>query len=102
MDFYSFSFGEMQVAQADASSPEVVAMDVRLAFRDPETKAAHLVTVQVHVSGGADMTIANVQQEAFEKALRTMRAAAANCEGKTPDQLQEASEKQLITASSPS
>ncbi len=29
MEFYSFSFGDMQVAQADASSPEIVAMDVR-------------------------------------------------------------------------
>ena len=102
MDFYSFSFGEMQVAQADASSPEVVAMDVRLAFTDPETKAAHLLTVQVHVSGGADMTIADVQQVAFEKALRTVQAAAAYCEGKSPAQLEEASEKQLIAANQPS
>lgn len=77
-------------------------MDVRLAFTDPETKAAHLLTVQVHVSGGADMTIADVQQEAFEKALRTVQAAAAYCEGKSPAQLEEASEKQLIAANKPS
>jgi hypothetical protein len=99
MDFYSFSFGDMQVAQADASSPEIVAMDVRLAFRDSETKGAHLLTVQVQVPGGADSTIADVQQEAFEKMLQILQAATAYCQGKTPNQLKEASEKQLISTS---
>ncbi len=72
-----------------------------MAFRDPTTKGAHLLTVEVQVPGGADRTIAEVQEEALEKAQQVLRAAAAYCEGRTPDQLKEASEKQLIATSKP-
>ena len=102
MDFYSFSFGEMQVAQADASSPKIVAMDVRVAFSDPKTKGAHLLTVHVQVPDGADMTIDDLQKEAFRTAQQVLRVAVRHCEGKTPEQLKETSEKQLIATNAPS
>ena len=45
MEFYSFRFGEMKVAQADAASPKTMAVEMKLGFKNPERHTVEAIAL---------------------------------------------------------
>ncbi|KAA2234758.1 hypothetical protein [Salinarimonas soli] len=102
MEFYSFSFGDMKVAQADQDSPKLVAVDVTIGFKADDTHTVQAVEARVTIPHQADLTLDGMQQAAFERVHSLLCAAAEQCSERTHAELAAASETQLIrTASSP-
>lgn len=93
MEFYSFRFGEMKVAQADAASPKTMAVEMRLGFRAPERHTVESVAVTVHVPHDPDKTVSAAEKEAYRLAQELLRAAADHCAARTCAELCEETEK---------
>ncbi len=96
MEFYSFSFGEMKVAQADKAAPALMAMDITFGFKAPDTKTVQTLELRVSVPHDPDRTIAQTQQAAYERAGEILRAAAEQCATRGHEDLAAASESQLV------
>jgi hypothetical protein len=93
MEFYSFRFGEMKVAQADAASQKIMAVEMRLGFKSPERHTVESVAVTVHVPHDPDKTVSAAEKEAYAVAQELLRLAADYCAGKTCAELCEETEK---------
>ena len=100
MEFYSFSFGDVRVVQADQASPKLVAVDVTFAFKVEDTHTVQVVEVRVMIPHQVDLTSDSMQQAAFERTRALLQAAAEQCATKTHTELAAASEPQLIQAGS--
>jgi hypothetical protein len=93
MEFYSFRFGEMKVAQADAASPKTMAVEMKLGFRDPERHTVEAVAVTVHVPHDPDKSVSAAEKDAYALAQELLRAAADHCAGKSCAELVEETER---------
>ncbi|HEX8168163.1 MAG TPA: hypothetical protein VF601_20540 [Beijerinckiaceae bacterium] len=93
MEFYSFRFGEMKVAQADAASPKTMAVEMRFGFRDPERHTVEAVAVTVHVPHDPDKTVSAAEKEAYAVAQELLRTAADHCAPRSCAELVEETEK---------
>jgi hypothetical protein len=103
VEFYSFSFGEMSIAQADEASPKLVAVEATIGFKAEDTQTVQVVEVRVMIPHREDLGHDEMRQAAYERVRLLLRAAADHCVEKTHAELAAASEPQLIRAgSSPS
>jgi hypothetical protein len=93
MEFYSFRFGDMKVAQADSSTPKVMAVEVCLGFKAPGQHTVESVTLTVHVPHDPDKTVSAAEKEAFAIAQKLLRAAADHCATRDVERLCEETEK---------
>ncbi len=93
MDFYSFRFGEMKVAQADAASPKTMAVEMTLGFKAPERHAVETIDLTVHVPHDPDKTVSAAEQEAYRYAQQLLKAAADYCGSRDAQQLGEETER---------
>jgi hypothetical protein len=93
MEFYSFRFGEMKVAQADAASQKTMAVEMKLGFRAPEKHTVEAVSVTVHVPHDPDKTVSAAEKEAYAVAQELLRVAADHCATRTCAELCEETEK---------
>src|SRR3954468_17225361 len=62
MEFYSFRFGEMKVAQADAASPKTMAVEMKLGFKNPERCTIEAIAVTVHVPHDPDKSVSAAEK----------------------------------------
>ena len=79
MEFYSFRFGDMKTAQADASSQKTIAVEMSFGFKAPDPATVEAITLTVHVPHAADKTLGGTEEEAYRQALALLRAAADYC-----------------------
>jgi hypothetical protein len=93
MDFYSFRFGDMKVAQADAASPKTMAVEIKLGFKVPEQHTVESLALTVHVPHDPDKTVSAAEAEAYRLAQQLLRAAADYCASRDVKQLCEETEK---------
>ena len=93
MEFYSFRFGDMKVAQADAASPKTMAVEMKLGFKVPERHTVESVTLTVHVPHDPDKTVSAAEQEAYRLAQQLLRKAADHCAARDIKQLCDETEK---------
>jgi hypothetical protein len=93
MEFYSFRFGEMKVAQADAASQKTMAVEMKLGFRNPERHTVEAIAVTVHVPHEPDQTVSAAEKEAYAIAQELLRTAADYCAGKSCAELCEETER---------
>ena len=93
MDFYSFRFGDMKVAQADAGSPKTMAVEMKMGFKVPEQHTVEGIAITVHVPHDPDKTVSAAEAEAYRLAQRLLRAAADYCAPRDVKQLCEETEK---------
>jgi len=93
MDFYSFRFGDMKVAQADAASPKTMAVEIRLGFKAPERHTVETVMLTVHVPHDPDKTVSAAEQEAYRLAQTLLKTAADYCAARDVKQLCDETEK---------
>ena len=93
MQFYSFRFGDMKVAQADASSPKSMAVELNFGFKDPERHTVEALKITVHVPHDPDKTVSATEQEAFALAQKLLNAAAQHCASKSVKDLCDETEK---------
>jgi hypothetical protein len=93
MNFYSFRFGDMKVAQADPASPKTMAVDIRLGFKCPERHTVETVMLTVHVPHDPDKTVSAAEQEAYRLAQTLLKTAANYCASRDVKQLCEETEK---------
>ena len=93
MQFYSFRFGDMKVAQADPSSPKTMAVEVHLGFKDPDKHMVESLNLTVHVPHDPDKTVSATEQDAYGKAQKLLSAAAQYCASKSIKDLCDETEK---------
>ena len=93
MNFYSFRFGDMKVAQADAGSPKTMAVEMTLGFKAPDQHTVETIMLTVHVAHDADKTVSAAEQDAYRAAQGLLRAAADYCASKDVKQLNDETEK---------
>ena len=93
MNFYSFRFGDMKVAQADPASPKTMAVDMRLGFKAADRHTVETVMLTVHVPHDPDKTVSAAEQEAYRLAQTLLRTAADYCASRDVKQLCEETEK---------
>ena len=93
MDFYSFRFGDMKVAQADAATPKTMAVEIKLGFKVPEQHTVESLALTVHVQHDPDKTVSAAEAEAYRLAQQLLRAAADYCASRDVKQLCEETEK---------
>ena len=93
MQFYSFRFGDMKVAQADPASPKMMAVEVNLGFKDPDRHTVEALKLTVHVPHDPDKTVSATEQDAYRKAQRLLSAAAQHCASKSIKELCDETEK---------
>ena len=93
MEFYSFRFIEMKVAQADAASPQMMAFDIGLGFKAPGQHTIEAITLTVHVPHDPDKTVSAAEKEAYAIAQKLLRAAADHCATRDIQQLCDETEK---------
>ena len=93
MDFYSFRFGDMKVAQADAASPKTMAVEIRFGFKAPDQHTVETIQLTVHVPHDPDKTVSAAEQEAYRVAQRLLRTAADYCASRDIKQLCDETEK---------
>lgn len=93
MQFYSFRFGDMKVAQADPSSPKMMAVEVNLGFKDPDQHAVEALKLTVHVPHDPDKTVSATEQDAYRKVQNLLSAATHYCASKSIKELCEETEK---------
>jgi len=93
MDFYSFRFGDMKVAQADAGSPKTMAIEMTLGFKAAERHAVETIELTVHVPHDPDKSVSAAEGEAYRIAQQLLRAAADHCASRDAKQLCEETEK---------
>jgi len=93
MKFYSFRFGDMKVAQADAGSPKTMAVEMNLGFKAPEGPTIETIVLTVHVPHDPDKTVSAAEQEAYRLAQTLLKAAADYCASKDLKQLGDETEK---------
>ncbi len=93
MDFYSFRFGDMKVAQADAASPKTMAVEMRLGFKVPERHTVESIALTVHVPHDPDKSVSAAEQEAYRLAQQLLRTAADHCAARDIKQLCDETEK---------
>jgi hypothetical protein len=96
VDFYSFSFAETKVAQADADSPKVVGVGVHLAFKTSDTQTLQTVDLHVLLPHDPERTMAAVEEEAYERARQVLVAAAELVGRQSAADLLAASAKRVI------
>ena len=87
MQFYSFRFGDMKVAQADPASAKTMAVEVNLGFRDPDQHTVESLNLTVHVLHDPDRSVSATEQEAYQAAQRLLGAAAVYCVSRTIQEL---------------
>jgi microcystin degradation protein MlrC len=87
MQFYSFRFGDMKVAQADAASPKLIAVEMSFGFKAADAPAVGELAVTVHVPHDEAKTVAATQKEAYAAAGRLFEAAAELLQTKSADDL---------------
>src|SRR5829696_6829727 len=83
MEFYSFRFGEMEVAQADAASPKTMAVEMKLGFKNPERHTVEAIAVTVHVPHDPDKSVSAAEKAAYgiaQALLESARAGSARTE----------------------
>jgi hypothetical protein len=100
VEFYSFSFGDMEIAQADENSPKLVVVNVTFGFKAEDTHTVQVVEARVMIPHQADATPDGMQQAAYERTRTLLRAAADQCAAMGHGELTAASEPQLIQAGS--
>ena len=93
MEFYSFRFIDMKVAQADTATPKVMAVEIGLGFKAPGQHTVESVTLTVHVPHDPDKTVSAAEKEAYATAQKLLRAAAEHCATRDIQQLCDESEK---------
>ena len=93
MNFYSFRFGDMKVAQADPASPKTMAVDIRLGFKAGDRHTVETVMLTVHVPHDPDKTVSAAEAEAYRLAQQLLRAAADYCASRDVKQLCDETEK---------
>jgi hypothetical protein len=98
VEFYSFSFGDMKVAQADETSPKLVAVDVTFGFKAEDTQTVQVVDVRVMIPHQADLPPEGLQQAVYERTRLLLRAAADQCAAKGHAELAASSQSQIIRA----
>ena len=82
MEFYSFRFGEMKVAQADAASPKTMAVEMKLGFKNPERHTVEAIAVTVHVPHDSA-----AEKAAYGIAQALLKSAADYCAAKSCEEL---------------
>lgn len=87
MQFHSFRFGDMKVAQADRDSPKLIAVEMSFGFKAADVPAVQVLAATVQIPHGDDKTVAATQEEAFAAACRLLEAAAGILRDKTPEEL---------------
>ena len=100
MDFYSFSFAETKVAQADVDSPKVIGVGVHLAFKTSDTHTLQTVDLHVCLPHDPKKTMADVEQDAYRRASELLSAAATAVADQTSADLLSASAKRVIVDNS--
>ena len=93
MEFYSFRFGDMKVAQADPSSPKTMAVELHFGFKDPDQHTVEALNVTVHVPHDPDKTVSATEQAAYRVAQGLLSAAAQHCASKSIKDLCDETEK---------
>jgi hypothetical protein len=93
MDFYSFRFGDMKVAQADAASPKSMAVEISLGFKTPERHTVETIVLHVHVPHDPDKSVSAAEEEAYRCAQKLLKVAAEYCGSRDVKQLCEETEK---------
>jgi hypothetical protein len=93
MQFYSFRFGDMKVAQADPSSPKMMAVEVNLGFKDPDRHTVEALKLTVHVPHDPDKTVSATEQDAYRKVQGLLSSAAHYCAMKGIKELCDETEK---------
>ena len=93
MEFYSFRFGEMKVAQADAASPKTMAVEMKLGFRNPERHTVEAIAVTVHVPHDPDKSVSAAEKAAYGIAQALLKSAADYCAAHSCEELVAETEK---------
>ena len=93
MEFYSFRFGEMKVAQADAASPKTMAVEMKLGFKNPERHTVEAIAVTVHVPHDPDKRVSAAEKAAYGIAQALLKSAADYCAAKSCEELCQETEK---------
>jgi hypothetical protein len=101
MEFYSFRFGDMKVAQADAASPKVIGVEMTFGFRDAERHTVELVALTVHVPHDDAKTVTATQQDAYAVAQQLLQAAARKAQSRSADELCDETERNRAFAVKP-
>ena len=87
MEFYSFRFGEMKVAQADAASPKTMAVEMKFGFKNPERHTVEAIAVTVHVPHDPDKSVSAAEKAAYGIAQALLKSAADYCAAKSCEEL---------------
>ena len=87
MEFYSFRFGEMKVAQADAASPKTMAVEMKLGFKNPERHTVEAIAVTVHVPHNPESVVSGLRE------LGLLKSAADYCAAHSCEELCQETEK---------
>jgi hypothetical protein len=93
MGFYSFRFGEMKVAQADAASAKLMVVEMTFGFITPEQNTVETIELTVHVLHDAERSVGATEEEAYSRAQQLLREAADYCIARNAKQLTEEAEK---------
>ena len=93
MNFYSFRFGDMKVAQADAASPKTMAIEISLGFKARERHTVETIVLHVHVPHDPDKSVSTAEQEAYRCAQELLKVAADYCASRDVKQLCDETEK---------
>lgn len=93
MEFYSFRFGDLKVAQADPASPKLIAAEMSFGFKAPDAPAVQAIELTVHVPHDETKTVAETQRQAYSAAQALLRAAAGYAGSKSCEALSEETEK---------
>jgi hypothetical protein len=102
MNFYSFRFGDMKVAQADAATPKTMAVDLKLGFKAPDQHTVETILLTVHIPHDPDKTVSAAEQEAYRVAQELLRTAADYCQARDEKQLcQETETNKAFVISTP-
>ena len=74
MEFYSFRFIDMKVAQADTATPKVMAVEIGLGFKAPGQHTVEAIKLTVHVPHDPDKTVSAAEKEAYGIAQELLHA----------------------------
>jgi hypothetical protein len=93
MEFYSFRFGDMKVAQADPASEKLVAVEMSLGFKTPGRPVVEAIELTLHVAQDEAKSVAATQREAYAAAQALLGAAADYVRSRSCEALAEETEK---------
>jgi hypothetical protein len=93
MEFYSFRFIDMKVAQADTATPKVMAVEIGLGFKAPGQHTVEAIKLTVHVPHDPDKTVSAAEKEAYALAQKLLTAAAEHCATRDIQELCDETEK---------